>query len=148
MKLRVIAAFVLMIACTASAAAQDEMKVADEMAKKWVTAYNAGDAAAIAAMFTPDGFFNAPSGTVLKGREAIEKAIAGRIKAGWTKETITVTVANSVGNAIWSAGDFAITGSGEVEGKQTSGHYGEVLVREGDSWYLVMLTANVIPPKQ
>ncbi len=40
-------------------------------------------------MFTPDGVFNAPSGAVVKGREAIEKALAGRMKAGWTQETVT-----------------------------------------------------------
>jgi hypothetical protein len=44
-----------------------------------------GDAAALAGMFTQDGVFNAPSGAVVKGREAIERALAGRMKAGWTR---------------------------------------------------------------
>lgn len=57
-----------------SAYAQDAKKTADDFATKWVTAYDAGDAAALAALFTPDGVFNAPSGAVLKGRDAIEKA--------------------------------------------------------------------------
>jgi hypothetical protein len=74
-----------------SAYAQDAKKTADDFATKWVTAYDAGDAAALAALFTQDGVFNAPSGAVVKGRDAIEKALAGRIKAGWTKETITTT---------------------------------------------------------
>jgi hypothetical protein len=78
--------FVLIISAS-TACAQDAKKTADDFAAKWVAAYDAGDAAALAAMFTQDGVFNAPSGAVVKGREAIEKALAGRMKAGWTKET-------------------------------------------------------------
>jgi uncharacterized protein (TIGR02246 family) len=149
MKLRALAVSVVMVAWwVVPAAAQDAMKAAEEMVTKWVTAYNAGDAAAISAMFTPDAVFNAPSGAVLKGRDAIEKALAGRMKAGWTKETITVTAAGAVGDAIWSAGEYAVTGSGENAGKQTAGHFGDVLVHEGNAWYFAMLTANITPPKQ
>jgi uncharacterized protein (TIGR02246 family) len=130
-----------------SAYAQDAKKTADDFAAKWVTAYDAGDAAALAALFTQDGVFNAPSGAVLKGRDAIEKALAGRIKAGWTKETVTTTDTGMAGSAVWAAGEYALVGSGEVAGKQSSGHFGWVLVRDGDAWHAAMLTANVTPPK-
>ena len=138
--------FVLIISAS-TACAQDAKKTADDFATKWVAAYDAGDAPALAAMFTQDGVFNAPSGAVLKGRAAIEKALAGRIKAGWTKETVTTTDAGAAGNAVWAAGEYALFGSGEVAGKQTGGHFGWVLVRDGDAWRVVMLTANVSPPK-
>jgi len=130
-----------------SAYAQDAKKTADDFATKWVTAYDAGDAAALAALFTQDGVFNAPSGAVVKGRDAIEKALVGRIKAGWTKETITTTDAAMAGTAIWAAGEYGLLGSGEVAGKQTGGHFGWVLVRDGDTWHAAMLTANVAPAK-
>jgi uncharacterized protein (TIGR02246 family) len=130
-----------------SAYAQDATKTADDFATKWVTAYDAGDAAALAALFTPDGVFNAPSGAVLKGRDAIEKALAGRIKAGWTKETVSTTDAGTAGTAVWAAGEYGLVGSGEQAGKQSSGHFGWVLVRDGDAWRAAMLTANVTPPK-
>jgi uncharacterized protein (TIGR02246 family) len=129
------------------ACAQDAKKTADDFATKWVAAYDAGDATALAALFTKEGVFNAPSGAVLKGREAIEKALAGRIKAGWTKETITTNDAGTAGTAVWAAGEYSLLGSGEVAGKQTGGHFGWVLVREGDEWHAAMLTANVTPPK-
>jgi uncharacterized protein (TIGR02246 family) len=127
--------------------AQDAKKTADDFASKWVTAYDAGDAAALAALFTPDGVFNAPSGAVLKGRDAIEKALAGRIKAGWTKETVTTADAGAAGTAVWAAGEYGLVGSGEQAGKQSGGHFGWVLVRDGDAWRAAMLTANVTPPK-
>ena len=91
-----------------SAYAQDAKKTADDFATKWVAAYDAGDAAALAALFTADGVFNAPSGAVLKGRDAIEKALAGRIKAGWTKETVTTTDAEMAGTAVWAAGEYGL----------------------------------------
>lgn len=140
------ALFVLVISASA-AWAQDAKKTAVDFAAEWVAAYDAGDAAALAGMFTKDGVFNAPSGAVVKGREAIEKALAGRMKAGWTKETVTTNDAGAAGNAVWAAGDYALFGSGEVAGKQTGGHFGWVIVRDGEVWRIVMLTANVSPPK-
>jgi uncharacterized protein (TIGR02246 family) len=147
MKLRWFLVLLVVSASTLSAYAQDAKKTADEFATKWVTAYDAGDAGALAALFTQDGVFNAPSGAVLKGRDAIAKALAGRIKAGWTKETVMTSDAGMAGNAIWAAGEYGLLGSGEVAGKQTGGHFGWVLVRDGDIWHIAMLTANATPPK-
>jgi len=140
---------VLLVVSTSSfsAYAQDAKKTADDFGTKWVTAYDSGDATALAALFTPDGIFNAPSGAALKGRDAIEKALAGRIKAGWTKERVTTSDAGAVGTAVWAAGEYALLGSGDVAGKQTGGHFGWVLVRDGDACHVAMLTANVTPPK-
>ena len=147
MKFRCYFARLVLIISASAAWAEDAKKTADDFAAKWVAAYDAGDAAALAGMFTKDGVFNAPSGAVVKGREAIEKALAGRMKAGWTKETVTTNDAGAAGNAVWAAGDYALFGSGEVAGKQTGGHFGWVIVRDGEVWRIVMLTANVSPPK-
>lgn len=145
--LRITTTTFLVITSILFAYAQDAKTSAEEFATKWVTAYDAGDAAALAALFTQEGVFNAPSGAVCKGREAIEKAFAGRIKAGWTKEMVSTTEEGAAGNAIWAAGDYTLLGSGDAAGKQTGGHFGWVLVRDGDAWRIAMLTANVAPPK-
>jgi uncharacterized protein (TIGR02246 family) len=147
MYLRRLLIFVAVSTSCLSAYTQDAKTTAEDFATKWVTAYDAGDAAVLAGLFTQDGVFNAPSGAVLKGRDAIEKALAGRIKAGWTKETVTTTDTGMAGSAVWAAGEYALVGSGEVAGKQSSGHFGWVLVRDGDAWRAAMLTANVTPPK-
>lgn len=147
MNFRAFLALFVLIVSASPAGAQDAKKTADDFGAKWVAAYDAGDAKALAGLFTPNGVFNAPSGAVVKGREAIEKALAGRMKAGWTKETVTTNDAGAAGNAIWAAGDYALFGSGEVAGKQTGGHFGWVIVRDGDAWHVAMLTANVTPPK-
>jgi len=119
MKSRAFLTVLAAMSLTLPAYAEDARKTADDFARNWVAAYDAGDAAALAALFTADGVFNAPSGAVIKGREAIEKALAGRIKAGWTKETVTTSDAGAAGSAVWAAGDYALQGSGEVAGKES-----------------------------
>jgi uncharacterized protein (TIGR02246 family) len=147
MKLYALIMTALMAGLMVPVQAQDASKAGEDLGKKWVAAYNAGDAAALAALFTPDGVFIPPSGVVLKGREAIKNALAGRMKAGWTKETVNVTDAGAAGNAAWAVGDYALIGSGENEGKQLSGKFGETLVHDSDGWYFAMLVANSAPPK-
>src|SRR5258705_11383975 len=101
--------FVLIVSAS-TACAQDAKKTADDFAAKWVAAYDGGDAAALAGMFTQDGVFNAPSGAVVQGREEIEKALAGLMKADWTKETVTANDAGAAGKAVGAAGDYALLG--------------------------------------
>jgi ketosteroid isomerase-like protein len=147
MKLCAFVATVLMAALVIPAQAQDASKAGEDIGNKWAAAYNAGDAAGIAALFTPDGVFIPASGVILKGREAIEKALAGRIKAGWTRETVTNVEGGAAGNAAWAIGDYTLFGSGENEGKQIGpGKFGETIVRDNDNWHIVSLVA-FIPPK-
>lgn len=87
------------------------------------------------------------TGVVLKGREAIKNAIAARIKAGWNKETVNFIDGGAAGDAGWTIGDYAIFGSGENEGKQIAGKYGETLIHDSDGWHIVMLVGNASPPK-
>src|SRR5262249_54712397 len=59
-----------------------EDRSADEAAIRknvaaFVRAYNAGDAKAVAALFTPDGLIIDKEGDTAEGREAIERAFAG-----------------------------------------------------------------------
>src|SRR6202049_1353275 len=147
MNFRAFSTLFVLIISVSTACAQDAKKTADDFAAKWVAAYDAGDAAALAGLFTQDGVFNAPSGAVVKGREAIEKALAGRMKAGWTKETVTTNDAGAAGNAVWAGGGFALIGSGEVAGKQTGGHFGWVIVRDGDAWHVGRVLGHVLPPR-
>src|SRR5258708_29625272 len=101
MNFRSFLTLLVLIVSASTAWAEDAKKTADDFAAKWVAAYDAGDAGALAGMFTQDGVFNAPSGAVVKGREGIEKALAGRMKAGWTKETVMTTDAGAAGSAVW-----------------------------------------------
>jgi len=147
MKLAGLAVGFVMLVSIMPARAQDASKTADELAKKWEASYDAGDAAAIGAFFTKGGVFSPATASLLKGPDAIEKAIAGRMKAGWTKETVTVTEAHQSGDVIWVSGEYDLVGSGESAGKQIRGRFGEVLVRDGNEWHIAQLTGNAAPPK-
>jgi uncharacterized protein (TIGR02246 family) len=148
MKCYAFSVIVLIAGLVAPAQAQDASKAGEELGKKWVEAYDAGDAAAIAALFAPDDVFIPATGVVLKGREAIKNAVAARIKAGWNKETVNFIAGGAAGDAGWTIGDYVIFGSGENEGKQIAGKYGETLVHDSDGWHIVMLVGNAPPTKQ
>jgi hypothetical protein len=58
------------------------------------------------------------------------KSIADRMKLGWTKETVKVTDAHPVGDAVWAIGEYTLIGSGQNSGKQTGGPWVQVLTPE------------------
>lgn len=124
---------------------QEDQQAANTISKNFETAYNAGDGAGIASLFADGGTYLTPGGKVLSDRQAMEKAIAGRIKAGWTNETVKVTAAHAAGDAVWAIGEYAIMGTGQNSGKQIGGHFAEVLMRSRPEWRFIMLMANLTP---
>jgi uncharacterized protein (TIGR02246 family) len=138
----------LLLAAVFPAMAQDmAMKVTEDASAKWMAAFNANDARRIAALFTPEGVFLPASAKEFKGREAIEKALAGRMPAGWTKEAGSVHEAHAAGDMIWATGEYELIGSGEMSGKHFGGLFSEVFVKDGKDWRILLLTANAAPPK-
>jgi ketosteroid isomerase-like protein len=130
---------------TTTGSSQDARQVAETLANEWVTNYNAGNAAGIGGLFTIDGTYVAPAGTKLSGPQAIATSIAGRIKTGWTKESVTISEAHAMGNAIWAVGDSSIVGSARNSGKQIGGRFAEVLTQDGGAWRIRMLIAHLFP---
>jgi ketosteroid isomerase-like protein len=123
------------------------MEVANKITQAWDAAYNAGKPAGVAALFAPGFVFATPGGTLLHDKAEIENAIAGRLKAGWTTEDITVVEAHPAGDAVWILTHYTIEGSGPNAGKKIGGYAGQVLVREGSDWRFRLLIANLEPPK-
>jgi len=122
-------------------------EAATKITQAWDAAYNAGNPAGVAALFAPGFVFATPGGTLLHDKAAIENAIAGRLKAGWTTEDITVIEAHPVGDAVWILTHYTIEGSGPNAGKKIGGYAGQVLMREGSDWQFRLLIANLEPPK-
>ena len=61
------------------------------LGKAYTTAFNAGDAKAVAAFWTEDGEYTDPDGETTRGRAAIEKSLADQFKAQ-PKATVEVKV--------------------------------------------------------
>ena len=61
---------------TSPAYADEAMTVAQDIASKWQTAYNSGDAGKIADLYVQDAIFSSGVLGMLKGKSEIEKALA------------------------------------------------------------------------
>jgi uncharacterized protein (TIGR02246 family) len=124
---------------------QAAREAAEAVIQRFAAEYNSGNAAGVAALFAQRGVLLTAGGTMVTGRQDIERAFAGRLKAGWTKETIKVAEAHPAGEAIWAIGDYAIAGTGPNSGRQIGGYFAEVLEREGAEWRFRMLIGNLRP---
>src|SRR5215475_8702829 len=79
------------------AAQTDDAKEIQKAADQWMAAYNAGDAAAVAKMYTEDARLSTAMGTA-DGRQAIEQYFKNEIAAGVKMQTITVDKSQRFGD--------------------------------------------------
>jgi uncharacterized protein (TIGR02246 family) len=141
------------ILCVASPAASQPVndatarQAADDLARKFETAYNAGKPSGIADLFAKGGVYLTPGGTNLKDRQDIEQAVAARIKAGWTRESITPVEVHASGDNVWLYGTYRIEGTGANQGKAIDGYFTQVLTKEGSDWKLLLVIANLKTPQ-
>ncbi|HET7600663.1 MAG TPA: SgcJ/EcaC family oxidoreductase [Gemmatimonadales bacterium] len=85
-----------------------------KMSQAWQTAYNKGDAAALAALYTEDATVMAPGAEPASGHAAIQSLFAADIAKG-AKNTLTLADANG-------SGDYAVE-TGKWEAKSTGGKH-------------------------
>lgn len=132
------------VALTTSAAYADEaVTVAQGIGSNWQNAYNSGDAGKLADLYNQDAVWSRPQG-IARGKSEIESAARAFIDAGkkhnWGKLTVSPLAAHENGSVIWAYGDFRFADG-------PSGHYGQVDVKEGGSWHVV-ISVNNTSPKQ
>jgi ketosteroid isomerase-like protein len=126
-------------------------QIDEQIVKKFDEAFNNGDAAAVAALYTEDAVQVTPQGPVF-GREAIEKLFAGMFQQGHYSNHLNKDdegsphMIGTAGNEVWRTGEWSFTLQGESGGPiQLKGYWGAINVREGDTWKIRMLTFNVTP---
>lgn len=88
------------------------MEEAKQSASAWATAYNAGDADAIAAMYSEDAVLMPPNAPAATGRDAIRTFLASdtaAAKAAGVTLSITATDVGGAGDLSWHSGTFAVT---------------------------------------
>jgi ketosteroid isomerase-like protein len=123
----------------------DAQQAAAQVSQESSAAYNAAKPADVTALFSPGGVYLTPAGTMLTDHQEMTAALAGRQKAGWTKEEIQVVDARPEGNDIWAVVKYEIQGTGANAGKQISGCAVQLLTRDGANWRLKVLAANLKP---
>ena len=131
----------LAVILVASPAYADEaMTVAQDLASKWQTAYNGGDAAKVADLYMQDAVWVRPN-EIDKGKAEIEKAVASLMKQ-FPKLTVNVAGAGQHANVVWYYSNYILAPNGPT------GHSGVTLVSDGGSWRYLIHTTNITPPNQ
>lgn len=93
------------------------------------------DADGLAALFTPDGVLQRPSGAPLAGRDAIRAAYAGRLRSRLTRHLVSNTRIDVLSPTQAHAASLVLLWAGsldEVEGPQGRPASGPALVGEFD----------------
>jgi uncharacterized protein (TIGR02246 family) len=112
-------AVAVLLGIPATVAAQtstDDAKAIQRAAEQWMAAYNAGDPAAVAKMYSEDARLSTAMGTV-DGRPAIEQYLKNEMAAGVKMQNITVEKSQRFGDVDYSQGTFTATGpAGQITG--------------------------------
>lgn len=135
---------------TPAFAADDATSISKQLNDKWLEAYNKGDAAAMAALYTTDAVL-LPQGSAqpIVGRENIQKFYEGWIKQKLDNGAVPVTEAHMLGSdAVFAAG----TWSGDAPGQNgaasmhVNGTWLTISAKEGGEWRTRADTWNMMSP--
>jgi ketosteroid isomerase-like protein len=114
-------------------------------------AFNNGDAAALAALYTQDAILVTDGGPIY-GRDAIEKHWADAFKQVHFSNHLDKAdeysphIIGTAGNEAWSSGKWTVTLKGQDWGpKGFEGYWLEIYRREGDTWKKRLDMYNVTP---
>jgi uncharacterized protein (TIGR02246 family) len=127
----------VIIAMPATALAQDTgYKKADfaKLTAKWAKAYNAGDAAGIAALYAEDASLLPPNSAPVEGRAKIEAFWAEAVAAGGSTE-LTIHEVFSMGETAVEVGMYSGTAA---DGSHSDhGHYMVVYKQVDGEWKMI-----------
>ena len=131
----------LLLAGVAPGFGQDKAAV-QELTDKWAAAFNEGDAAAVAALYTDDAYLLAPDMEITQGRDAIQKFWQGGIEQLSDMKLTVVDVELLGENALREIGTFTAMTKGD-QPQEVSGKYVNIWEKVGDEWKLATDIYNV-----
>ena len=131
----------LLLAGVAPGFGQDKAAV-QELTDKWAAAFNEGDAAAVAALYTEDAYLLAPDMEITQGREDIQKFWQGGIEQLSDMKLTVVDVELLGENALREIGTFTAMTKGD-QPQKVSGKYVNIWEKVGDEWKLATDIYNV-----
>jgi uncharacterized protein (TIGR02246 family) len=117
----------------------------EKMDRAWEKAYNAGDAAALTALYTKDAKVMAPGAEVASGTSAIQKLFAADVAQG-VKNTLTMGDVVGFGDYALETGTFVAT---SAEGKHLDhGSFMTLLKKVDGGWKIHRDTWNSSMPQK
>jgi uncharacterized protein (TIGR02246 family) len=103
---------------------------------KFTAAFNRGDAASVAELYTENALTMPPNSDAAQGREAIQKALEGEFKMGAKDLTLTTVSVEGSGDTAYETGTFTIKVTPEGKAAMTdSGKYMAVWKRGADGMW-------------
>ncbi|MFQ5436521.1 MAG: SgcJ/EcaC family oxidoreductase [Anaerolineae bacterium] len=119
----------------------DEMtlrKAIEAQNAKFSAAFNRGDAAGVAALYTENAVTQPPNSEPVHGRQAIQKSFAADLKMGLTDLTLTTVSVEGNGDTAYEIGSYTIKIAPEGKAAMTdSGKYMVVWKQDADGvWKL------------
>lgn len=131
---------------TATASAR---KAIEENSKAFVDAFNKGDAAAVAAMYTTDAKLLPPNAAMIEGRPGIQTFWAGAASAGLKLVSLTASDVTATGVYAVETGKYVATVPASGGGTSTDeGKYVVVWRRDGRAWRIIRDIWNSDKPAQ
>ena len=139
-------AFVLALTASSAAWAGAREDIEATMAA-FAAAFNSGDGAGVAALYTEDGALFPPGAARVDGRAAVEAYWQGAIDAGLTDISLEPVEVEEDGNMAYEVGVFSLAAPGENDTKVTvTGKYIVVWKKGADgTWRLHRDIWNTTP---
>ena len=152
-RLFILSLLALLVAATAAPALSagdvtesELMQAATELGRQYDANYNDKKPGALAALYTLDGVLLSPSGSVVRGREALATYYAERFASGARGHAIKVIEVHIQGNGGYGIAHFSVMaprangGLHEVDGRIVA-----IYQRDPDGWHTRLVEASVVP---
>jgi uncharacterized protein (TIGR02246 family) len=148
-RLLTLALLTLLIGATSPAQAAEVtepelMQAATSLARQYDANYAAKNPAGMAALYAPDGVLVAPSGSLVRGRQALTTYYANRFASGATGHATKVVEVHVQGNGGYGLAQFAVTvpgANGDV--REEHGSIVAVYRRDADGWHMRLVEPSV-----
>ena len=108
----------------------------DDIVVKFVAAFNAGDGATVASLYSEDAALFPPGGERIDGRSAIQTFWQGAIDSGMTIDDLHAVEVDSRGDIAGEIGIFVLSAPGESGQTKIPGQYIVIWKRTGHIWQL------------
>ncbi len=113
----------------------EDLQAINAIRMQWVDAFNQGDAAAVAALYTEEAKRLPPNSQMIVGRESIQADLQSNIDAGVGNIQVTAQELYVNGDMAHDVGKFTFTIQPEEgEAISNSGKYVTIMKRENCTW--------------
>ena len=133
-KLLTVIAFGFLVS-TAAVAGEPRAHI-EEATAKFVAAFNAGDAAGVAGLYTDDAAIFPPGGERIDGRAAIQAFWQGAIESGLKIDDISAVEVHASSDMADDVGTLLLTVPGDSGPTKVAGKYFVIWKRTGHTWQL------------